>query len=127
MTMINETKFPQGYTIGDFYRETYINGNPETRQVFFNNPHLTFELKTGPSQALINHSPDGFSWGYSGSGPAQLSLAILLEVIDEKIALSHYQEFKQLFISKQPMNEPLSILLQDVINFMLLKTSGGKL
>ncbi len=28
-------------------------------------------------QDLFDHSPDGFMWGYSGSGPAQLSLAIL--------------------------------------------------
>jgi hypothetical protein len=26
---------------------------------------------------LRNHSPTGFEWGYTGSGPAQLALAIL--------------------------------------------------
>jgi hypothetical protein len=26
---------------------------------------------------LFNHSPNGFEWGYGGSGPAQLALAIL--------------------------------------------------
>lgn len=26
---------------------------------------------------LCNHSPTGFEWGYGGSGPAQLALAIL--------------------------------------------------
>lgn len=26
-----------------------------------------------------NHSPTGFSWGYNGSGPAQLALAILCD------------------------------------------------
>lgn len=30
-----------------------------------------------PRLDLFNHSPSGFSWGYSGSGPAQLALAIL--------------------------------------------------
>lgn len=25
---------------------------------------------------LVNHSPTGFAWGYCGSGPAQLALAI---------------------------------------------------
>jgi hypothetical protein len=30
-----------------------------------------------PRNDLFNHSPDGFQWGYSGSGPAQTSLAIL--------------------------------------------------
>ena len=27
---------------------------------------------------IRNHSPTGFAWGYGGSGPAQLSLAILV-------------------------------------------------
>ena len=31
-----------------------------------------------PSLAVNTHSPDGFSWGYAGSGPAQLALAILM-------------------------------------------------
>jgi len=30
-----------------------------------------------PRLDLFNHSPAGFNWGYSGSGPAQLALAIL--------------------------------------------------
>ena len=32
-----------------------------------------------PSQAVRNHSPTGFAWGYGGSGPAQLALAILID------------------------------------------------
>lgn len=28
---------------------------------------------------IYNHSPTGFEWGYSGSGPAQLALAILAD------------------------------------------------
>ena len=30
-----------------------------------------------PRNDLVNHSPDGFCWGYSGSGPAQLALGLL--------------------------------------------------
>lgn len=30
-----------------------------------------------PRNDLVNHSPDGFEWGYAGSGPSQLALAIL--------------------------------------------------
>ena len=47
------------------------------------------------SQRLQNHSPDGFDWGYDGGKPAQLALAILLDVTDDAaIALAHYQAFK---------------------------------
>jgi hypothetical protein len=31
---------------------------------------------------LFNHSPTGFEWGYQGSGPAQLALALLADVLD---------------------------------------------
>ncbi len=46
---------------------------------------------------LVNHSPTGFEWGYGGSGPAQLALAILADHLGpggENIALDVYQAFK---------------------------------
>jgi len=46
-----------------------------------------------PRQELRNHSPTGFEWGYGGSGPAQLALAILAERNDDA-ALNLYQDFK---------------------------------
>ena len=45
---------------------------------------------------LSNHSPTGFEWGYNGSGPAQLALAMLADYLgndDEALAL--YQDFKR--------------------------------
>ena len=47
-----------------------------------------------------NHSPDGFNWGYAGSGPAQLALALLLEVTNsEETALRHYHDFERQVIA----------------------------
>ena len=46
------------------------------------------------SLAVRNHSPTGPAWGYGGSGPAQLALAILLAVTDEVTAERYYQKFK---------------------------------
>ncbi|GAI60454.1 unnamed protein product [marine sediment metagenome] len=51
-------------------------------------------LDPAPSQKLYNHSPDGFNWGYSGSGPAQAALGILLDCVGRKLALLFYQIFK---------------------------------
>lgn len=31
---------------------------------------------------VVNHSPTGFEWGYGGSGPAQLAVALLCEVLE---------------------------------------------
>ena len=47
-------------------------------------------------QDLANHSPDGFEWGYGGSGPAQLALAMCAYATgDDELALSVYQRFKR--------------------------------
>lgn len=56
-----------------------------------------------PSLEVRNHSPDGFSFGYFGSGPAQLALAILLEETGSiEIANRYYQDYKQEVIAKLP-------------------------
>ncbi|GAB7010957.1 DUF6166 domain-containing protein [Halorubrum trueperi] len=53
------------------------------------------------SLELANHSPSGFEWGYGGSGPAQLALALLLDYTDdEEVALAHYTEFKNEVVSQ---------------------------
>lgn len=62
----------------------------DDRRVEVNGVPLTPER----SQKLINHSPDGFNWGYPGSGPAQLALAILLLFMPEVYAVGLYQQFK---------------------------------
>ena len=46
------------------------------------------------SLAVRNHSPTGPAWGYGGSGPAQLALAILLAVTDAATAERFYQQSK---------------------------------
>jgi hypothetical protein len=38
---------------------------------------------------IVNHSPDGFNWGYKGSGPAQLSLALLADAIPNDVELKN--------------------------------------
>jgi hypothetical protein len=44
----------------------------------------------------MSYSPTGFEWGYGGSGPALLALALLLDAVgDENLALRHYQEFER--------------------------------
>ena len=56
-----------------------------------------------PSQNIRNHSPDGFNWGYPGSGPSQLALAICLVILPEEEAKRRYQQFKWNLISTIPM------------------------
>jgi hypothetical protein len=67
-----------------------LQGIMETRQVFLNGA----ELLPAQSLKVRNHSPDGFCWGYGGSGPAQLALAILINITDRHTAEANYQQFK---------------------------------
>ncbi len=66
-----------------------------------------YQLPLEPSLKLRNHSPTGFEWGYGGSGPAQLALALLLDHLSTSapnpecasgttmVAERCYQSFKQ--------------------------------
>ena len=48
---------------------------------------------------LWNHSPDGPEWGYGGSGPAQLALAILADVLaNDRAAVKLHQAYKRAVI-----------------------------
>lgn len=56
-------------------------------------------LDPGPSIAVHNHAPE-FNWGYGGSGPAQLALALLLDATkDEELSDQLHQPFKEQFVA----------------------------
>lgn len=56
-----------------------------------------------PRLDLRNHSAGGFEWGYGGSGPSQLALALCVDALDGdiRLALRVYQEFKWQRIAPQ--------------------------
>lgn len=70
-------------------------------------PHVSVEENgikrpLDPRLDLCNHSPDGFEWGYGGSGPSQLALAICADALgDDRLACRVYQTFKQEVIVNQ--------------------------
>ncbi len=75
-----------------------ITGHKSSRRVYVDGAIL----RPAFSQRVFNHSPDGFNWGYAGSGPAQLALAILLEALGYGVPeykrgdpLPKYQRFKR--------------------------------
>jgi hypothetical protein len=61
-----------------------------------------------PLPHVERHSPDGFAWGYGGSGPADLALSILAyatglgERMKDRPGL--YQEFKRDVVAALPRN-----------------------
>lgn len=76
-------------------------------------------LDPAPCQKLRNHSPDGFAWGYQGSGPAQLALALLYDAVrDATFALDHYQAFKREVVSRWPVDGSWRIKRFEILKWM---------
>lgn len=59
-------------------------------------------VELDPRLDLYNHSPTGLEWGYGGSGPAQLALALLAHLVGDHIAMQHYQAFKWKVVARLP-------------------------
>ncbi len=60
-------------------------------------------LALPPRLDLWNHSPTGFEWGYGGSGPAQLALALLADALgDDEAAVRLHQDFKWGVVARLP-------------------------
>jgi Family of unknown function (DUF6166) len=56
-----------------------------------------------PRFDIRSHSPTGFEWSYAGSGPAQLALALLADVLgDDEKAQDSYQDFKFKVVGRLP-------------------------
>ena len=85
-------------------------------------------LDPARSLALASHSPDGFAWGYDGSGPAQLALAMLLDHgVEDDRALRLYQAFKADIVARLapwPDPEPWSFPVR-VLEDWIAKVEGG--
>lgn len=80
-------------------------------------------ITLNPRFDLRYHSPDGFEWGYCGSGPAQLSIAMLADALnDDMRALGSYQNFKNAVVAALP-HEGWLLTQEQVINHV--KRLGG--
>ena len=94
----------------------YFKGDWKTRKVFISPDKKNWsEISPRDSQKVYNHSPDGFNWGYGGSGPAQLALAILL-LLNPEIAKNYYQQFKRKVIAQLPQADFLNEIKEISIN-----------
>lgn len=65
-------------------------------------PQIILVFDEGKSYSLKHierHSPDGFNWGYGGSGPADTALSILTDCLGKEKANQLYQFFKRAFVA----------------------------
>ncbi len=66
------------------------------------------------SQRGRQHSPDGFEWGYGGSGPAALAHSILTYEYGAAVADEHYQQFKWDIIANLDQDAPWTLTSADL-------------
>lgn len=60
------------------------------------------EYELPPRHDIRNHSPDGFEWGYGGSGPAQLALALVADCRGAEWAVPRIYQRLKLIVAKLP-------------------------
>lgn len=60
---------------------------------------VTVTVDSKPLKHHIYHSPTGFNWGYSGSGPADLARSILWDYLEKEPPKVLYQSFKDTFVA----------------------------
>lgn len=78
---------------------------------------------------IVDHSPTGVTWGYNGSGPSQMALAVLVSYLVNRfgytrefaggVAKKYYMKFREEFIAPAPMNETLVIQSKDIDRWLL--------
>lgn len=85
--------------------------------------------KARPLRHVVLHSPTGFGWGYGGSGPADLALSILCDVLGERPsekqiyhgrfkAYPHHQDFKREFVAKWEFGGGFEIDSDTIIDWL---------
>jgi hypothetical protein len=68
-----------------------------------------------PRFDLARHSPGGFAWGYNGSGPAQLALAVLADAIGAERALRLAPRFADRRIARLDGRAGFDLALDQVL------------
>ena len=71
-----------------------------------------------PRLDLWEISSAGFNWGYRGSGPGQLALAILADAAGDQVAMEEWDRFRQEVIKQLDMHRPFAFSAKDVEAFL---------
>lgn len=91
-------------------------------------PHLC-TTRTSRAKAHVEHygchSPDGFNWGYGGSGPAELALMLLLDLgISAERAWTAHQSLKSQILAGLDQDKPWTLSARRLRAWLLHFESG---
>ena len=98
-----------------------LRGDFATKTVWLNNKELSPEF----CKSVYDHSSNGFNWGNSCPGSAQLALAILFELTDDKrTSMILHHVFKNEILVRLPASDfeivvNLSDWLSKYINYII--------
>lgn len=75
-------------------------------------------LPMDPCLDVWAHSPAGLDWGHSGSGPAQLALAMLVDATgDASLAVELHQRWKRQYVARLPRDDGWAISREAVLRW----------
>ena len=95
------------------------NTSPKAVYVTLYRPQGIRQDPLDPRFDLEKHSPNGFDWGHTSSGAAQLALAILAHNTgNDNYALAYHQDFKRDVISKLPFSAPWTMEEEQVTGWV---------
>lgn len=106
MKMLTDTKIFRGPAVAGL-----VTGAPLGERAFLfqrdrdGAPHVRLTTSDGQVPVLhryVVHSPDGFEWGYGGSGPAECALNLLALFVAPAEAWRLHQDFKAKFLATMP-------------------------
>jgi len=79
-------------------------------------------IHTNVPRRIVHHSPDGFEWGYGGSGPADFALNILSIFVGQEKAEQYHQAFKSEFVETLPKKGG-TIKRDDILKWVEMKAA----
>lgn len=80
-----------------------------------------------PRLDLRDHSPTGLEWGYQGSGPAQLALALLADATGNDVyACDRYQDFKRDIVANWAQDRGWAITLAQILEWVAAHPAEDK-
>ena len=79
--ILSDDQMEFNFDVSDEASEDQIWIIPNFSEVIFIQRNSRNEITTNVPHLITHHSPDGFEFGYSGSGPADLSINIIEEIL----------------------------------------------
>jgi hypothetical protein len=85
--------------------------------------------RSRPLRHVLLHSPTGFAWGYEGSGPADLAMSLLCDVLGERPsqrqliygrfkAYPHHQDFKRQVVASWKIGRTFEIDSESIVTWL---------